>query len=481
LEIAEHRRKLEKMRDQLRESYSRYNELYELAPVAFVALDKQGRICEINAKCASLLGSENGSVIGRPFLIFVATADISPFLDLMLRSTRIQNEESLELTLNIDGHIAPVHVSMRTANIGDRIVHRMTVVDLSDVKRNERELRSSLDRWLNVVRSAPDDLITIDSLGTILFVNRPVWGHVAESLVGTPVTNYIPAHERPAFLKCIEEVFRSGSPRVCEVPGVGAFAQCWYEFSFGRIQKRKGRDGKSTTIQIRDITEERRAKENLRLSGEQLREFATRVEAVREEERTRVAREIHDDLGQALTIIKLDLSWLGKKPQNSQREFRKKLKSIMDHVDHTIERMRRIVSELRPSILDDLGLIAAIEWQVKEFQKRTGIRSYVRSNVSEADVAADRSAAIFRVVQEALTNVMRHANAKSVHVDLKKDEGLLKISVSDDGQGINDEAIKDVKSLGIIGMRERVFRIGGEFKIHSDPGSGTRVEIVLGI
>src|SRR5436309_1749657 len=113
-EIAEHRRKLEKMRDQLRDSYSRYNDLYELAPVAFVVLDRQGRISEINAKCASLLGSKNGSLIGRPFLMFVATPDIAPFLDLMLRSTRIQKEESLEFTLNVDGHSTPVHTSMRT-------------------------------------------------------------------------------------------------------------------------------------------------------------------------------------------------------------------------------------------------------------------------------------------------------------------------------------------------------------------------------
>jgi signal transduction histidine kinase len=118
---------------------------------------------------------------------------------------------------------------------------------------------------------------------------------------------------------------------------------------------------------------------------------------------------------------------------------------------------------------------------VKEFQKRTGIRTRFRSNVEDADVTPDRSAAVFRVVQEALTNVMRHAKAKSVQVELKKEKGLLKITVSDDGQGIPEAAIQDLKSLGIVGMRERIFRIGGDFKIHSKPGAGTRVEIVLGI
>jgi PAS domain S-box-containing protein len=483
-EIAEHRRKLEKMREKLRESYSRYNELYELAPVAFLTLDKQGRIAEINAKGVSLFGFHNGSSIGRPFLMFVSKHDSQRFLDVLLRSARSEQEECLEMALDVGRHATPVHISMRTSVIEGAVLHRMTIVDLSDVKRNERQLRSSLDSWLNVVKSAPDALVTVDSAGTVLFANRPLWGQRAESMIGTPMLNYMPEHEWPGFRECLADVFRSGVARICEVPGVGGFAESWYELSFGRIQKRKPRDSQTTTattIQIRDITEQKKAKEKLRLSGEQLREFAAGIEAVREEERTRVAREIHDELGQALTVIKLDLSWLQTKPLRNQREFRKKVKSMMDHVDNTIERMRKIVSELRPSILDDLGLIPAIEWQVKEFQKRTGIRSQLRSNVEEADVTPDRSAAVFRVVQEALTNIMRHARAKSVQVGLKKENGLLTITVRDNGQGMEEHAITDVKSLGILGMKERILRVGGDFKIHSTPGKGTRVQIVLGI
>src|SRR5258705_7592741 len=201
-EIAEHRRKLEKMRDQLRDSYTRYNELYELAPIAFLALDRQGRVCEINAKGVSLLGSQDGSLIGRPFLMFVASQDIQSFLDLMLRSTRTEQEESLELVLDVDRYPRPVHISMRTANTEGAILHRMTIFDLSDVKRNERQLRFSLDSWLNVVKSAPDVLVTVDSAGTVLFANQPLWGQLAESLIGTPMVNYIPEQERPGFRQC---------------------------------------------------------------------------------------------------------------------------------------------------------------------------------------------------------------------------------------------------------------------------------------
>jgi PAS domain S-box-containing protein len=340
----------------------------------------------------------------------------------------------------------------------------------------------SLDNWLTLVKSAPDVLLTIDRVGTILFANRPAWGQLAESLIGTRIFNYVPEKERALLKECLDDVFHSGTGRICEVCGVGGVLDSWHEFSFGPMQKLKVRDKTTTTtIQIKDITEEKKAREKLRLSGEQLREFAAGIDAVREEERSRVAREIHDELGQALTVLKLELSWLQTKPQHNQRELRKKVKSMMAHVDNTIETMRKIVSDLRPAILDDLGLIPAIEWQVKEFQKRTGIRTQLRSNVQEADITPERSAAVFRVVQEALTNVMRHAKAKTVQVGLKKDKGVLKISVSDDGEGMTVDSITDLKSLGIVGMRERILRIGGDFKIHSNPGSGTRVELVLGI
>jgi signal transduction histidine kinase len=232
---------------------------------------------------------------------------------------------------------------------------------------------------------------------------------------------------------------------------------------------------------IREISEHKRAEETLRSSEEQLREFAARLEAVREEERARVAREIHDELGQALTVLKLDLSWLNSKTKTrrTRSETRKKLNSMIVYVDDTIARVRQIASELRPSILDDLGLIPAIEWQLSEFQKRTGIRCQFRPNVTEADLGSEKSAAIFRVVQEALTNVMRHAKASTVRVSLNTEANALRIFVEDDGKGITEEEMKDMKSLGIVGMKERISRLGGEFKIQSGRGKGTRLDIIL--
>jgi len=158
---------------------------------------------------------------------------------------------------------------------------------------------------------------------------------------------------------------------------------------------------------------------------------------------------------------------------------RKKIKSMIADVDYTIERVRKIVSELRPSILDELGLTAAIEWQVSQFQERTGIRGVFESNTDKFNLSPEAAAALFRVVQEALTNVMKHADARQVRITLRSSGRLLRIAIADDGKGVARDQVNNRKSFGIVGKTERVHRIGGEFNIFSVPGRGTRLEIAV--
>jgi len=227
---------------------------------------------------------------------------------------------------------------------------------------------------------------------------------------------------------------------------------------------------------IREISAQKRAEETLRIAGEQLRDFAARLDAVREEERTRVAREIHDELGQALTALKLDLAWVQQK--TAAGKARTKIKQMIAHVDNTIACVRRISSALRPAILDDLGLIPAIEWQIAEFRKRTGIRTMLNSKADGLALQSEAAAAVFRVVQEALTNIMRHAKATRVRVDVTTSRTALKISIEDNGVGMTLTNVGQ-KSLGIIGMKERIGRLGGQFNIVSEPGQGTRLDIII--
>ena len=224
----------------------------------------------------------------------------------------------------------------------------------------------------------------------------------------------------------------------------------------------------------------RRAEEQLRESHEQLRALSTYLQSVREDERTRIAREVHDELGQALTSCKLDLSWIAGKLPPDLKPLLDKARALTAHIDSTIQTVRRISSELRPGVLDHLGLVAAIEWQANEFQNRTGIRCDVRARVREPLPDQNLATTFFRIFQETLTNVIRHAGATHVWVELKESEGQITLEVKDNGRGIERTEIFNSKSMGLLGMRERAALLGGIFKIGSIPrGKGTRVRVSI--
>jgi PAS domain S-box-containing protein len=224
-----------------------------------------------------------------------------------------------------------------------------------------------------------------------------------------------------------------------------------------------------------DITLGKQAQTELEDSHERLRALAAHLEAAREEERTRVAREIHDELGQALTGVKMDLSWLRKKLPKEQDALRQKTESMLALMDQTIQSVRRIATELRPGVLDDLGLTAAIEWQIREFQKRTGIKCQLAARLEDICLDRPRSTALFRIFQETLTNIARHARATKVSIKLEQNNGDVSLQVQDNGNGIPKSKLSDPRSLGILGMRERALLLGGEVAIRGARGKGTKV------
>jgi len=226
--------------------------------------------------------------------------------------------------------------------------------------------------------------------------------------------------------------------------------------------------------------EHRRAEEQLRESHEQLRALSVYLQTVREEERTRISREVHDELGQALTSCKLDLSWIAGKLPRDLKPLVEKTRSLIAHIDSTIQTVRRISSELRPGVLDHLGLAAALEWQATEFQNRTGIRCDLHTNLRDAPLDQNLSTTLFRIFQETLTNVIRHAGATHVTVDLKESDGRISLEVKDNGRGISRHEIVNSKSMGLLGMRERAALLGGIFKIgRVREGKGTRVSVSI--
>jgi two-component system, NarL family, sensor histidine kinase UhpB len=226
-----------------------------------------------------------------------------------------------------------------------------------------------------------------------------------------------------------------------------------------------------------DRAERRRTAERLKKSHEQLRALSMYLQHIREDERIRISRQVHDELGQALTGLKMDLYWLSTRLPKNLRAVREKTKTMSAHIDSTIQTVRRISTELRPGILDDLGLVAALEWQAGEFQKRTGIKCEVTSELPEAILDEELNTAFFRIFQESLTNVVRHAEASQVDVRLWEKEGNLWMEIKDNGRGVSEAELSNTKSIGLLGMRERAALLSGEVTISGAPGQGTTVRV----
>lgn len=220
-----------------------------------------------------------------------------------------------------------------------------------------------------------------------------------------------------------------------------------------------------------------RKSERLRESEEKLRRLAAHLISVREEERAHIAREIHDELGQVLTGIKMEVGWLAKRLK--EPALLEKTDSMSKLIDSTVQTVRKIATGLRPEMLDDMGLVAAVGWQAKDFQKRTGIRCRVKLPPETARLDIDVSTTAFRIFQEILTNVARHSRATRVDIDLGVTDDQVSLEVADNGIGIAEDALHGKKSLGLLGMHERALLFGGEVNISGSPGHGTRVSVTI--
>ncbi|NWF89542.1 MAG: PAS domain-containing sensor histidine kinase [Ignavibacteriaceae bacterium] len=232
---------------------------------------------------------------------------------------------------------------------------------------------------------------------------------------------------------------------------------------------------------LRDVTQREEAERKIRESGERLRNLALHLQNIREEERTLIAREIHDELGQMLTFLKIQITLIGKKLNENQHLLKEKVDSSLKMIDDSINSIQRIAEKLRPNVLDELGIEAAIDWQAKEFSEHTGIICTCECSVGEFSLDKEKSTALFRIFQEALTNVARHANANKVLVNLNTYKNQLILEIKDNGKGITQNQVNNPKSLGILGMKERAMLLGGTVNIKSSMNSGTTVRVELPI
>jgi PAS domain S-box-containing protein len=282
-------------------------------------------------------------------------------------------------------------------------------------------------------------------------------------------------HDKSVTRRILKEMFNKGfgSAEVSPLMKDGTLKSLFFN---GR---RIIYDGKICLLCIGvDISERKKAEETLHQSYKQIRALTSHLQNIREEERIHIAREIHDELGQKLTVMKMDVAWLNKSV-NKENAVMQKLHDLTDLLDSTIESVRKISTELRPSLLDDLGLAAAMEWHLKEFEKRSGIRTHLKRPNVELPFNDQAKIAIFRIFQESLTNVARHSNANEVKIDLVQNEGQVALSIQDNGKGFDEQKATDGKTLGILGMKERAESLEWNFEIHSDPERGTTVLVKI--
>jgi len=464
----------------LRESEERFRLLAETMPDA-VLVGQDGRNVYANAAVAHLLRAAGPEeLVGFDVFALIAPTHHEWAQQQMQRALAGEKQPPFEdRFVRLDGSSVPVEIAASLLTWQGWPALQVVVRDVTERKRAEESLRESEERFRSLVENATIGIYRTTPQGRILMANPAVVAMLkCESLEELLARNleehgFEPGYPRQAFRERIE---RDGEVRGLEAAWTRQDGSAVFVRESAHVVR--GESGNVLYYDgiVEDITERRQAEETLQRSRDQLRALTARVQRVREEERTRVAREIHDELGQDLTAIKIDLSSLS---QEFSADKKQQCESILKLVDETIQSLRRISTELRPAILDAAGLVAAIEWAVEEFGARTGTKCRLDLPPDDVVIDQERATALFRILQETLTNVARHANATEVKVRLAKADGTLTLEVHDNGKGVGRAQLSHSASLGILGMRERALVLGGKLTITGGPGKGTTVRVQI--
>jgi PAS domain S-box-containing protein len=374
-----------------------------------------------------------------------------------------------------DGQVRSVETRSAITQVSGRPAIQVSYIDITESVDSRDALRESGLKLRSLIEQSIQGIALIDGAGKIA-----EWNHAMERMTELPAAEMVGRNAKELHRLLGVDDFSCGaesSPH--EFEREITLASGKRELLLVHQFPIQLPDGCLSAILVQEITERKVAEEKLKESQSKLRNLAVHLLFAREEERKKVAQEIHDELGQVLTALKMDLRWLEKRLDPSQAHLLEKMRGMISLTDQTIQRVHRISSELRPRMLDDLGLTAAIEWLVADFSRRTGIQCKTAVHVTESRIGGNSATAMYRIVQEALTNISRHASASRVSVLLREVDERLEVLIRDDGIGISETQATASRSFGLIGIRERVQGLDGEVSIRGRTGKGTTVAISI--
>jgi len=469
--------------DELRREKEALQQIFDHIPVMINFVGADGRIELVNREWERTLGWSLQEIRERNLDIFAECYPDPQYREQVVKfvadakggradfKTRLRNGRVIDTTW------VRVQLSDGTRiGIGQDITERKQAEE--KVRQAERELRLVVDTIPVQVASTLRD-------GSLDLVNerwREYFGLSLQEALDGGLKDVIHPEDRAEYLDRWRTALSTGAPFELEA----RLRRADGEYRWVLSRSVPLRDGLGNVIRRYgtgiDIEDRKRAEEQLKTTSEQLRSLSARLQSAREAEGSRIARELHDELGSALTCLKWDLEGMEKlcsepPSETDLSELREKAKAMTGLIDSTIETVLRISSELRPSILDDLGLLAAIGWQARQFERRSGIICQVDTLVESVDLSREQATAVFRIVQEATTNILRHASATRVNITVAEEAGAFVFEIRDDGRGITEEESTASRSLGLMGMRERAHLVGSRIDIKGVAGKGTLVTV----
>ena len=467
--------------------------IVEWSEDAIIGKSLDGVIRSWNGGAERIFGYSAAEAVGRNISLIIPEERLAEEDDVMARIRRGEPVPHFETVRRArDGR--RVDISLSVSPIRDaqaRVIGASKVArDITRHKQAAAEaehMRSALSttqaRLAAIVDSAMDAVITVDEKQSIVLFNRAaeqVFGVPREQAIGSGLDRLIPARFRGGHRHHVEEFGRTGvtSRRMGDVTTLWGLRQDGAEFPIEASISQATESGRHFyTVILRDITLRKQHEDELRRQQQELRELSARVLEAREEEKTLIARELHDELGQLLTALKMDLSWMRERLDAGP--LAEKAGEMNALLDQTVSATRRISANLRPLMLDDLGLADAAAWLVDDFGKRSGIGCSYRQTGDGAldEVSKPVATTMYRALQESLTNIGRHSGARNAWVILGVEGSLVSLEVEDDGRGISPEDVAKARSLGLKGMRERVAYLGGSFEVARAARGGTRLRL----